>query len=412
MNRENLPEVVLAVTLGLLFVVVATYRTAQDPKPGVRRRAAMASLLVYAFIAAPVFVTTGMTFWLLLILLVALALPLVATTLSGRRTRDPEGAGESAVRVLVGTGLVTALLISAGETLSLLGRIDPRMVVIVIAVIAALVVVGQGLVGGSRAGSLALWLLIVPALISIALGIFLGSASAAISPIILVPPPSWAAVVVVAVGLFVIGWADNALRLTTGATGPGPWRTWLGAAVVVTAIAFGQLMFLGGAVIAPSLQFFVLPANLDALPGLAGVMLAILTVVFTALVALVLTGAADAGAAGTGTTRTWVVVVALVAAGIALFDPGLDQILVVTALAGAALVGAHLGARAIGRGVAAGLITAAIAAVLLTVTSRLELEVATLGALIVVFLVALVAARLGTPASVEPTPQEQVVAGD
>lgn len=406
MNRENLPEVVLALTLGLLFVVAAAYRTTKDPKPGVRRRAAMAALLVYAVIAAPVFVANGMTFWMLVVLLIILALPLVAGTLSQRRPRDPEGAGESAVRVLVGTGLTTALLIAAGETVSLLGRVDPRTVVIVIAAIAALVVLGQGLVGGSRAGSLALWLLIVPALISLALGIFLGSASAAISPIILTPGPSWAAIAVVAVAVFVIGWSDNALRLTTTATGPGPWRTWLGTAVVVTVIAFGQLMFLGGAVIAPSLQFFVLPANLDILPGLAGVILAIVTVVFTALVALLLTGAGEAGASGTGNSGTWIWIVAVVAAGIALFDPGADRILVVTALAAAALVGAQLGARAVGRGVGAGLVTAGIAAVLLAITSRLELEVATLGALIVVLVVSLIAARIGASEPSEPATED------
>ncbi|MFN8126474.1 MAG: hypothetical protein U0R64_08220 [Candidatus Nanopelagicales bacterium] len=394
MNRENLPEVVVAVTLGLLFVVAAAYRTAKDPKLGVRRRAAMASLLVYAVVAAPVFVASGMTFWSLLILVVVLALPLVGADLARRHSSDPESAGESAARALVGVGLATVLLISAAETLSLIGRVDPRVVVIALAVIAALVVMGQGLVGGSRAGSLALWLLIVPALISLALGIFLGSVSASVAPIIQVPGLSWTAVVVVALGVFVIGWADNTVRITSAASGPGPWRTWLGAAVVVLVIAFGQLMFLGGAVIA---LVAVLRAPREPghrpwigrgdhrdphrrLHGLGG------------------SGACRGGrrGAGTGLTGPWVAGVGVVAAAIALFDPGADRVLIVTSLAAAALVGAQIGGRAVGRGVAAGLVTAMIAAVLLAVTSRLELEVAAIAAVVVVLVIAFAAGRTGT----------------
>ncbi len=398
MNRENLPEVVLAVTLGLLIVVAAAYRTTKDPSPGVRRRSAMAALLVYAVIATPVFVSTGMSFWLLVVLVGVLALPLVAVAVAPRYSPDSEGAAESAVRALVGTGLAAALLVGAGETLAMIGRVDPRTVVIVIALIAALVTMGQGLAGSSRIGSLALWLLIVPALISIALGIFLGSATEAVSPIVEVPGPSWAGVAVVALGVFVIGWADNTLRATTAESGPEHWRTWVGTAVIVVVIAFGQLMFLGGAVIAPSLQFFVLPANLDIAPGLAGVIIAILTVVFTALVALIVTGASAAGAAGSGLTVSWAAGIAVVAAGIALFDPGVDRILIVTALAAAALVGAQLGGGAVGRGVAAGLVVAAIAVVLLSITSRLELEVAAVAAMAAVLVVALGTSRVGASA--------------
>ena len=57
MNREILPQIVLAMTIGLFAVIVAVYRTQAPPKPGVWRRGAVAALLVYAVVSVPVFVT-------------------------------------------------------------------------------------------------------------------------------------------------------------------------------------------------------------------------------------------------------------------------------------------------------------------------------------------------------------------
>ena len=161
-------------------------------------------------------------------------------------------------------------------------------------------------------------------------------------------------------------------------------------------IAFGQLMFLGGAVLAPSLQFFVLPANLDLVPGLAPVLLAIATVLFTALVAIVLAGVKTAIEPVVGIGWPWVAGVAGLAAVIGLFDPGLDRVLLVTSLAAAALVGAQLGGRSVNRGVVAGLVTAIICVIALAVASRLTWEVAAVLATAVVLVVALAGARLGS----------------
>ena len=416
MNREILPQIGLAMTIGLFAVIVAVYRTQAPPKPGVWRRGAVAALLVYAVVSVPVFVTGGMTAVGLVLLLIVLVLPLLALRLSLSRRTSEESAAESATRVLVAAGLAAALLIAAGQSLSLLGRVDPRTVVIVIAVIAALVVIGQGLAAGSRAGSLAVWLLILPALIAIALGIFLGSVKEAVVPIIEVAGPAPMAVLAIALAVFVIGWCDAGLRqLVSAASGttatdtsdpedatapdaPGPgWgRIWLAAAVIVVVIAFGQLMFLGGAVLAPSLQFFVLPANLDLVPGLAPVLLAIATVLFTALVAIVLAGVKTAIEPVVGIGWPWVAGVAGLAAVIGLFDPGLDRVLLVTSLAAAALVGAQLGGRSVNRGVVAGLVTAIICVIALAVASRLTWEVAAVLATAVVLVVALAGARLGS----------------
>ena len=95
-----------------------------------------------------------------------------------------------------------------------------------------------------------------------------------------------------------------------------------------------MLMFFGGAVLALTVQFFVVPANLDALPGLAGDCAGSHGVVRRA------GGAAAGGVAPPepGPEVRWFVVGAAAATVLALLDPGLDRVVIGTALVAAVLL--------------------------------------------------------------------------
>jgi hypothetical protein len=364
MNREFLPEAIVGITLGLLVAILAVYRTAGSLKPGTLRRGGMAPVLVYAVIGAPVLVWDGMAWWGLLLLLLLLGLPVAGMLLSGRR---PFPDGEPAVwaRRLVSVGLSAAMLIAAGQTLSLLSGVDPRVLVVVIAVVTALLVAQEGLAASSRIGSLAMWMMIVPVLIALALGFLLGNVGQAVDPIIVVAGPSLWTVLAVAVAFLVLGWVDAGLASSRTQAGWSPLRVLGGVFGVVILIAFGLLMFFGGAILAPSMQFFVVPANIDALPGLAGVLLAILTVLFAALVSSPLNGLRSQG----DDAWRWVTLGATVAAILALLDPGLDEVVVAASLVAAAVVAARSS-----RGVVVGLVTATIAVVVLGATGHLAFD--------------------------------------
>jgi hypothetical protein len=391
-NRELLLEASIAITVGLLIAVLAAYRSTKAPKPGVLRRGSMAALLVYAVIAVGLLVGDGMTLIGLLVLIALMALPLVA----GLRSEEPASPVARLTAGAVGVGLAAAMLIAAGQTLALLARVDPRTVVVVIVAIAALVVAGQGLVAAGRIGSTAMWFLIVPIAISLLLGMFVGAPGQIVAPIIEVPGLDWWQVLGLAVAFLALGAADNGLGAMRRAGRWNPVRVWGGAAVVVVLVAVGQLSFLGGAVISPSLQFFVFPANIDIVPGLAGVLLAILTLLFTALVVSSLSGASELTGAPRG-----LAVAALVAAVIALFNPGLDTVVVVTSLIGAALLGARAGNGSVDRGVKAGVIAVAVATLGLFLLDASGFGLASAAAAVVVAAVGFAVARAGHEAAVD-----------
>lgn len=375
MNRESMPEAVLGITLGLLVVVLVAYRGKDQPSLAVLRRGGMLMLLGYAVLAAPIFVRGGMTLVGLLGVLVAMCLPVAAMVLVLDRGTPPPALPEKAARAVVGTAVAAAMLIAAGQTLAMLGRVDPRMVVVVLAVVVTLVVVGDGLAASGRVGSTAMWLMIVPIGLALALGVFLGGIAPVGSPIIEVDGPTIPQVVGIAAALFVIGWADNGLLTLNRAALWSPLRALGGAVVVVVLVFLGQLMFFGGAILAPSLQFFVVPANLDLLPGLLGVVLAVLAVVFAALVAGEISGVGALGGQDRWAVNPgWAVGAAAVATAVALVDPTFYRVVVVGSLAGAALVGAMLSGGDSSRGVAIGLAAAGVCVLVLALTDRLTLD--------------------------------------
>ena len=289
MNREFLPEAVIGLTIGLLLAVLAVYRTKKPAKRGVMSRGSMIAVLLYAIVAAQVLVRDGMTFIGLLLLLVMVCLPVAGMMLAARGpyvTGTPAQVG----RVLVSVGLAAAMLIAAGQTLSMLSLVDPRMLVVVLAGVTGLLVAFDGMRAAGRIGSLAVWLLIIPIVLTLALAFLLGNIGQAVSPIIRTGGLPIATVVSLMAAFLVLGAADVALAASRRRAGWSPVRVLGGVFAVVILLAFGMLMFFGGAILAPTVQFFVIPANLDALPGLAGVVLAVLTVLFAAVVASALSG--------------------------------------------------------------------------------------------------------------------------
>lgn len=386
MNREFLLEAVLAIVIGLLVVVLCVYRTSKEPKAGPMRRGGMVALLVYAVIAAPIIVRDGMTAWGLLALLILAAVPVAGMQLAGSRPAA-QGTAPEYARRLVSIGLAAAMLIAAGQTLSMLSLVDPRVLVVVLAVVTALLVAQDGLAASGRIGSLAMWLMIIPVLIALALGFLLGRPGQAVGAIIKVDGPSLWTLLALAVGLFVLGGADAGLAASRAQDGWSPGRVLAGVFALVILIGAGLLMFFGGAILAPSMQFFVVPANLNLLPGLAGLVLAVLTVLFAALVASPLGGLRTGDA-----SAHWVSIGAAVAVVLALLDPGLEWIAVAASLLAASLVARTA------RGTMVGLIVAVVAGVVLTLTGNMAFGWQFLVAVVVVLGVsALVPAEDRTP---------------
>ena len=427
MNRELLLEASLGLTVGLLVVVLAAFRSGRSPRPGVTRRAAMMGLLTYAIIAAPVLTVSGMTALGMIVLVVIVALALAGSLLSRRFAPISDGPAHGYVQGLVGSGVAAILLIAAAQTLSLISRVDPRVLVLVLGVVAALLVAGQGLAASGRIGSVAMWLMIVPIVISLALGFLLGDVSAVVSPIRIGAEIPYVAILAVAVAIFALGWVDGGLRATNAVGRWSPLRVLIWVAVVIVAIILGLLMFLGGIIFAPSMEFFVVPANIDALPGLAGVLLAVLTVMFAALVAGVLAGVgalpggvragvgaqagAQAGArvgdessvraaepdgdeAAVPVASAWVWTGAGIAIVVALIDPGSQQLVVGAGLLAAGLIGAQVSRARSAAGVIAGVLSTIVAIVVLALLDQLRLGWGSIVATLLVSLLALLAGRL------------------
>lgn len=371
MNREFLLEAVAGLTLALLIAALAVHRTAATPKPGTMRRGAMIAVLLYGILAVGPLIGAGLTWAGALGLLALVCLPVVgmlgATRLGGTRLgatrlgatdlgatdlgRDagqagwagPGGAVAAWARRLVGVGLASAMLVAAGQTLAMIALVDPRAVIVVLAAFAVLLVAGGGAGASSRVGSLAMWLLLVPVAVALGLGTYLGHADQVLRAIIEVPGPSPWRVLALAVALLLIGAGDPGLRAAQ-APGVGPaFRVLIGPLVAIVLMSLGLLMFFGGAIIAPSMQFFVVPANVNLVPGLAGALVSVLTVIYLALVMAPLAGLRPGPDGGS----RQVVVGGVLAALVALVSPGWGWILLGTAIAASvALVAALLPAPA------------------------------------------------------------------
>lgn len=284
MNRESSLEMVLGITIGLIVIAIAAYRSGKVPSPGVVGRGAAIGLLSYALLAAPIFTHHGMTLIGLIALLVMIGLALWGSGLATKRVA-PKTTAASVLRMIAAIGFASALLIAAAQTLSLLGNVDPRVLVVVLLVAVGFMVAGQGLVASSRISSTAMWFMLVPMLLALALGVFLGSPKVAVAPIREVEPfPIWG-MICGFIAVFALSWIDGSLARDRASSDWSTKRSAIWAIVVGLIFGWGQLMLFGGAVFAPSMEFFVVPANVDMLPYLVTVLLAVGTVILAAFIA-------------------------------------------------------------------------------------------------------------------------------
>ena len=111
---------------------------------------------------------------------------------------------------------------------------------------------------------------------------------------------------------------------------------------VVVLIGLGQLMFLGGSVLAPSMQFFVVPSNLDIVPALIAVVLTVPSPWCSRLWSRFPWPASLPWPMGKA--AKWVLAATVIAALLALADPGAERIIIAASLIGAAYLGAQLSA--------------------------------------------------------------------
>lgn len=284
MNRESTLEMVLGITIGLIFIGIAAYRSGKVPSPGVVGRGAAIGLLSYALLAAPLFTHVGMTLIGLICLLIMIGLALWGSGLAAKNPA-PTTTAATVLRLVASIGFACALLIAAAQTLSLLGKVDPRILVILLLVAVGFLVAGQGLVASSRISSTAMWFMLVPMLLAIALGVFLGSAAVAVAPIREADPfPIWATICGF-IAVFALSWVDGSLARDRASSDWSTKRSAIWAIVVGLIFGWGQLMLFGGAVFAPSMEFFVVPANIDMLPYLSTALLAVGTVILAAFIA-------------------------------------------------------------------------------------------------------------------------------
>ena len=253
----------------------------------------------------------------------------------------------------------------------------------------------NGLRGTARAGRWLFWGLVVLAVPVVLAGAYLGRPGDLGAPVVPVESLTVAGYAALAVSVAALGLLDPALGPYLAASS-GRGRGWglVLVAAFVLLLGLGLLLVFGGAVIAPSLAFFILPANLGAVPGGLAVGLFIVTFLLATCVAGLLAGAVDRVAGetdgGDGARRrvAWAAGMGAVALLVAVLPTTAQLILLGTALlAVAAAVALLLPVPLAGRrwspriGFAAGVVTAVAGFVLVAVSGQPAFGPAALAAL-------------------------------
>jgi hypothetical protein len=342
MNREFLLEAVIGITLGLLLVALVAITAPAQPGAGVWRRGVAAAGLIPATLAVPLAVERGVDLLGVVLLILVVAGALLAAHLQASRVGASAGPSSPvvvALRVAVATGVTVMLVTAAAQTLSIVARVEWRVVAISIAAVAALVVLAAGRVGAARSGGWAIGLLLVLAVLVLAIGAFLGSPAGALGSTVEVEGlgvGQWAALALAVILTAAMSPGTRGMARRAGS--PGVVRGILLVSGTLLLAGFGLLMLFDGSIVGPSLQLSTLPANIDAVPGPMLVVLATLTVVFTASCALTLAGLDPHEASGDDADHTamsasgsiMVAAVALAGVLIALTGPGVERALIMT----------------------------------------------------------------------------------
>lgn len=361
-------QVTLGISAGFMLGAVVAASAARPDRPlRIGPLALFSTTVPYAIVASAWATLGGVNLLGAALLALITVVPLLAVTATSRPV-TPRG-WPSMVAAL---GLTTLLLIAAGQTLSLLGRVNQVMAIVAVGLAGLLIGLIGGLRGAGRLGAWLFWALVVVTVIVVALALFLGTLSDLASPVVSSPGIPGVGLLFLAAGALVIGLNDPATRVFASEASP---RSRV-VGVIVTAglvvvLLAGMALFYGGSFFAPSLQFFVLPANVDLIPGGLFLAMLVISMMMAAPIGnLVATLAADPDdvASPRWSLPVGGVAIAVVIAALA---PGSERTAVVLALLVAAPAGALMMGRDHARAVI-GLAVAVVAIIALIVTRDLE----------------------------------------
>jgi len=403
----------------ILAIVAVTTGSSGSEKSRVKAKGGPISAFVgaaaYLILFAPKFTEGGVSFTALLLLVVAVIIPpLVAGAAAGVRANLGDSARSvfDLASVIVAFTVLTGILATAGELLSLMGGVNRTIAIAAVGLCGAGYLLARGREASSRTSRWTLgFAVVIPVLLFVG-GLALGSfatVTASLVPSTSMPLDNMLAVLLVAAAC---GFVDPALGLVMrGVDKPIKVSVW-GAVIAGLFTLFfglGLILFYGGAFVAPSLQAFLLAA---APPVLIGFFLFFAVFVIASISDSQL--AAGSEVASEITTpdkrRPITAVLALVAVVLAILVPAPLQILVIGATVAAAAIGAVLpamkgdvpGLNAL-PGVLVGIVGAVVVDLIMGVGKALDLTGATAVSLIVALVLSavtslIVGRKAATPA--------------
>lgn len=410
----------VGVALLILALVAITVGTRQSAKTAVRANggptAIFVATLAYLIVLAPVVTPSGITGVSMILLVVIAALPPIigglAASLRGRlgerSKRIYDGAG-----VVVAFALLTGVLATAGEVLSLFGGVNRSLAIAAIGICGAGYLYARGREASSRTSR---WTVVIAFIIPVfllAIGAALGSPATIVDSLVPYTPVPLGTAGALLAAVVAMSIVDPAVgEVVRGAAKPGKAALWgavIGGAFTLV-FSLGLILVYGGAFVAPSLQAFLLAAAPALILGY-----------FMFMVAFVLASAGDSQlAAGSEVAsnmssprrrRPITFAMVIVAILLAVFVPATGQIFVIASVVATAAVGSLLPALRGGLpnlnpvpGLIGGIVAGVVIALVMSVDATLTFRAATFVCLVVTFLIAaavsFVAARkAGAPAA-------------
>lgn len=398
---------VTAISIGLALLILAvlaiTVGVSKSDKAALRAKGGPTTIFVaalaYLIVLTPVITPAGITGVSMILLVVLGAGPAI---IAGLIFRLREGLGErarliyDAAGVIVSFALLTGILATAGDVLSLFGGVNRYLAVAAIGLGGAGYLYARGRESSTRTSRWTIVIAFIVPVLLLLLGAALGTPSTLANSMVPSTPVPLGTVGALLVAVLMVAMVDPTIGSALRAS-PKPGKAALWGAVITAAFALifslGLVLVFGGAFVAPTLQAFLLAAAPVIAIGY-----------FMFMAAFVLASAGDSQlAAGSELAaemtspdrrRPITFVLVVLAIVVAMFIPATGQIFVIAAFIAAAAAGAVLPAsRGDVRnlnpvpGVICGLVAGALFAAFIGVEAALAFRGATLVTLLVAFYV-------------------------
>jgi hypothetical protein len=344
---------VMGIFLLIVTLLAVTAGTRGSDAPVGRYTQLLSAGMAYLVVIISVFTNNGLGLINWLLLLVALALPILAG--AATRTVDVAENGTAdgllrATRTLCALLIIIIQLTVAGQLISLTAGLQPQVVSITLGLTVTCYVIGRGWRGAARTSR---WLLVWVGLAVLTLigGLFLGTFGSLAAPAL----PTVAVDIPVVAGVFVavvlLGAMDTVIRRTLSDPATRKRSVIGGGALLlgsIAALTLGIMLVFGGSIYAPNEPI------LTAMSALGPIGLAILSGLWVALLAATtdsyLAAAADDFSTGASKQpeplrQRLVLGLGAVAIVVSIFTPPITVIFVVAAIIAAAGVGGVLAAR-------------------------------------------------------------------